>query len=183
MTTLSSQRPPVSFSPVSEHSICAIAQAGVMAWNDYWTVLGCLSYAGHACVEANSHVPGLGSPINPVRLWPGGTALPKHWLILSRPSHVANLHVLPAGAVMVIVMIFMAVTSSGASEMLAVSSLFTFDIYRRYINPKVSQTPPENNGRGQLLLSSCHLHDARGAVGCGGVRAFRVSCVSYIRSA
>ena len=38
---------------------------------------------------------------------------------------------------MVIVMIFMAVTSSGASEMLAVSSLFTFDIYRRYINPKV----------------------------------------------
>ena len=44
----------------------------------------------------------------------------------------------PAGAVMVIVMIFMAVTSSGASEMLAVSSLFTFDIYRRYIRPKVS---------------------------------------------
>ena len=34
-------------------------------------------------------------------------------------------------------MIFMAVTSSGASEMLAVSSLFTFDIYRRYIKPKV----------------------------------------------
>jgi Na+/proline symporter len=45
--------------------------------------------------------------------------------------------VLHAGAVLVIVMIFMAVTSSGASEMLAVSSLFTFDIYRRYIKPKV----------------------------------------------
>ena len=44
---------------------------------------------------------------------------------------------MPAGAVLVIVMIFMAVTSSGASEMLAVSSLFTFDIYRRYIKPKV----------------------------------------------
>ena len=38
---------------------------------------------------------------------------------------------------MIIVICFMAVTSSGASEMLAVSSLFTFDIYRRYINPKV----------------------------------------------
>ena len=38
---------------------------------------------------------------------------------------------------MVIVICFMAVTSSGASEMLAVSSLFTFDVYRRYINPKV----------------------------------------------
>lgn len=37
---------------------------------------------------------------------------------------------------MVIVMVFMAVTSSGASEMLAVSSLFTFDIYRRYIKPQ-----------------------------------------------
>jgi hypothetical protein len=37
---------------------------------------------------------------------------------------------------MIIVICFMAVTSSGASEMLAVSSLFTFDIYRRYIDPK-----------------------------------------------
>ena len=38
---------------------------------------------------------------------------------------------------LVIVIVFMAVTSSGASEMVAVSSLFTFDVYRRYINPKV----------------------------------------------
>ena len=30
-----------------------------------------------------------------------------------------------------------AVTSSGASEMVAISSLFTFDVYRKYINPKV----------------------------------------------
>jgi Na+/proline symporter len=42
------------------------------------------------------------------------------------------------GAVLVIVICFMAVTSSGASEMVAVSSLFTFDIYRRYIHPQVS---------------------------------------------
>ena len=41
------------------------------------------------------------------------------------------------GAVLVIVICFMAVTSSGASEMVAVSSLFTFDIYRKYIHPKV----------------------------------------------
>ena len=41
------------------------------------------------------------------------------------------------GAILVIIIAFMAVTSSGASEMLAVSSLFTFDVYRRYINPKV----------------------------------------------
>ena len=46
-----------------------------------------------------------------------------------------------AGAVLVIIIVFMAVTSSGASEMVAVSSLFTFDVYRRYINPKVSLKP------------------------------------------
>ncbi len=44
---------------------------------------------------------------------------------------------LSAGAVLVIVIVFMAVTSSGASEMVAVSSLFTFDVYRRYIKPEV----------------------------------------------
>jgi hypothetical protein len=46
-----------------------------------------------------------------------------------------------AGAVLVIIIVFMAVTSSGASEMVAVSSLFTFDVYRRYINPRVSLKP------------------------------------------
>ncbi len=42
----------------------------------------------------------------------------------------------PAGAVLVVIICFMAVTSSGASEMVAISSLFTFDVYRKYINPK-----------------------------------------------
>ena len=66
---------------------------------------------------------------------------------------MVNVTALLAGAVMVIVMIFMAVTSSGASEMLAVSSLFTFDIYRRYINPKVTQPSPGFNMLVQLLPS------------------------------
>ena len=35
-----------------------------------------------------------------------------------------------AGAVLVVIICFMAVTSSGAGEGLACSSLFTFDIYR-----------------------------------------------------
>jgi len=42
-----------------------------------------------------------------------------------------------AGAVLVVIMCFMAVTSSGAGEILAAASLFTFDIYRKYIRPKV----------------------------------------------
>ena len=38
-------------------------------------------------------------------------------------------------------MLFMAVTSSGSAELIAVSSLFTYDVYRTYINPEVSPTP------------------------------------------
>ena len=56
-------------------------------------------------------------------------------------ENFVTLYATSAGAVLVIIMIFMAVTSSGASEMLAVSSLFTFDIYRRYIKPKASVSP------------------------------------------
>ena len=62
-----------------------------------------------------------------------------------------------AGAVLVIVIVFMAVTSSGASEMVAVSSLFTFDVYRRYINPKVclflTQGPTQTRCRVQPAVA------------------------------
>ncbi|KAK9816495.1 hypothetical protein WJX72_001008 [[Myrmecia] bisecta] len=43
-----------------------------------------------------------------------------------------------AGPILVLIICYMAVTSSGASEMVAVSSLFTFDIYREYINKQAS---------------------------------------------
>ncbi len=43
-----------------------------------------------------------------------------------------------AGAILVVIMCFMAVTSSGAGEILAASSLFTFDVYRKYLRPKVN---------------------------------------------
>lgn len=42
------------------------------------------------------------------------------------------------GAALVLVMLFMAVTSSGASEQIAVSSIIAYDIYRSYINPNCS---------------------------------------------
>ena len=44
-----------------------------------------------------------------------------------------------AGLWLTVIICFMAITSSGAGELVATSSLFTFDLYRRYINPKVSQ--------------------------------------------
>ncbi|KAL1552681.1 urea active transporter [Salvia divinorum] len=39
------------------------------------------------------------------------------------------------GSVLLLTMLFMAVTSAGSSELIAVSSLCTYDIYRTYINP------------------------------------------------
>lgn len=42
------------------------------------------------------------------------------------------------GASLVLIMLFMAVTSSGASEQIALSSLLAYDVYRTYINPNCS---------------------------------------------
>jgi hypothetical protein len=40
-----------------------------------------------------------------------------------------------SGAVLILVMLFMAVTSAASGEQIAVSSLFAFDVYRTYVNP------------------------------------------------
>ena len=45
------------------------------------------------------------------------------------------------GAILITTMLFMAVTSAGSAELVAVSSLCTYDIYRTYINPKASGAP------------------------------------------
>ncbi len=58
-----------------------------------------------------------------------------------------------AGAVLVVIMCFMAVTSSGAGEILAAASLFTFDIYRKYIRPKVPAVVAHLGHRNMLLCS------------------------------
>lgn len=42
------------------------------------------------------------------------------------------------GASVILVMIFMAVVSSGAAEQIAVSSIISYDVYRTYINPNCS---------------------------------------------
>ena len=38
------------------------------------------------------------------------------------------------GAALVLIMLFMAVTSTGSAEQIAVSSLFAYDVYREYFN-------------------------------------------------
>ena len=52
-----------------------------------------------------------------------------------------------SGAILMVTMLFMAVTSAGSAELVAVSSLFTYDIYKTYINKAASGAPPLQNGR------------------------------------
>ena len=41
-----------------------------------------------------------------------------------------------------VTMLFMAVTSAGSAELVAVSSLFTYDLYKTYINKNANGAPP-----------------------------------------
>jgi len=43
-----------------------------------------------------------------------------------------------AGAWMILIQLFMAVTSTGSAELIAVSSILTYDIYQTYINPEAT---------------------------------------------
>jgi urea-proton symporter len=43
-----------------------------------------------------------------------------------------------AGAVLILIMLFMAIVSTGSAESIAVSSLISYDIYRQYFNPQAT---------------------------------------------
>lgn len=43
-----------------------------------------------------------------------------------------------AGAVLILIMLFMAIVSTGSAESIAVSSLVAYDVYREYINPEAT---------------------------------------------
>lgn len=51
------------------------------------------------------------------------------------PPAVANHLLGDAGAVLILIMLFMAIVSTGSAESIAVSSLVSYDVYRQYINP------------------------------------------------
>jgi len=52
--------------------------------------------------------------------------------------HAATAMLGKGGASATLLLIFMAVTSASSAELIAVSSIFTYDIYQTYINPKAS---------------------------------------------
>merc|ERR1719216_608760 len=51
------------------------------------------------------------------------------------PPYTAVVLFEDSGAWMILIQLFMAVTSTGSAELIAVSSLVTYDIYGVYINP------------------------------------------------
>ena len=53
-----------------------------------------------------------------------------------------------SGAVAILILVFLAVTSAASAELIAVTSLITYDIYRGYINP---------NATGKELIRCSHI--------------------------
>ncbi|KAG0588243.1 hypothetical protein KC19_2G228200 [Ceratodon purpureus] len=62
-----------------------------------------------------------------------------------------------SGAILLLTMLFMAVTSAGSSELIAFSSLCTYDIYRTYINPKATGKQILWVSRLIVLLFGCFM--------------------------
>jgi urea-proton symporter len=62
------------------------------------------------------------------------------------PAAVATEVMGHTGSILILVMVFMAIISTGSSEAIAVSTLLTYDVYRQYINP-------EANGADILFVS------------------------------
>jgi len=71
------------------------------------------------------------------------------------------------GAIATLLVVFMAVTSAMSAELIAVSSIFTYDIYRCYINPKAT---------GKELIAASHT----AVVGFGVLMAGLSTALYYI---
>ncbi len=54
------------------------------------------------------------------------------------PPAVATHLMGPAGSALILIMVFMAIGSTGSAEAIAVASLVSYDIYREYINPEAT---------------------------------------------
>ncbi|MBA4435867.1 MAG: sodium:solute symporter family protein [Nitrosopumilus sp.] len=70
------------------------------------------------------------------------------------------------GAIMVLTMLFMAVTSAGSAELIAVSSLVTYDLYRTYKNP---------NASGKQLVKVSRATICAFGIGMGGLAVVLLS--------
>ncbi|AET39627.1 Dur3p Ecym_4595 [Eremothecium cymbalariae DBVPG len=109
----------------------AAALPGYILGGISWFAIPCLvaTAMGLACLALESHP---SFPTYPDRLSPDQVSA---GLVL--PSVAVTL-LGKGGAMATLTMVFMAVTSAMSAELIAVSTIFTYDIYRGYVNPKAS---------------------------------------------
>ncbi|KAK3136313.1 hypothetical protein QOZ80_5BG0431470 [Eleusine coracana subsp. coracana] len=73
------------------------------------------------------------------------------------PAATATALMGSSGSVLLLTMVFMTVTSAGSAELVAVSSLFTYDVYRTYINPAASGKQVLRVSRFAVLGFGCFM--------------------------
>ncbi|KAK5409857.1 urea permease [Exophiala xenobiotica] len=84
---------------------------------------------GAVALTGSSKFPTYPEPLNAAQIG-GGFSAPATAIALMGKN----------GAALMLLVLFMAVTSSVSAELIAVSSLWTFDVYKLYINPSASST-------------------------------------------
>merc|ERR550514_15329 len=60
------------------------------------------------------------------------------------PARVAVEMLGPAGAWVLLIMLFMAIVSTGCAEILAVATIMTYDVYCEYLNPELKSDRMKN---------------------------------------
>ncbi|KIJ61249.1 hypothetical protein HYDPIDRAFT_159840 [Hydnomerulius pinastri MD-312] len=91
-----------------------------------WAFASCLGLSARALLN-NPNFPTYPSPLSPTQSSAG----------LAAPAAAAVL-MGKGGAVAVLLVVFMAVTSAASAELIGVSSLFSYDIYRTYFRPNAT---------------------------------------------
>ncbi|KAF8438537.1 Na+/solute symporter [Boletus edulis BED1] len=91
-----------------------------------WAFASCLGLSARALIN-NPNFPTYPSPLSPTQT-SAGLAAPAAAVVLMGKG----------GAIAILLAVFMAVTSAASSELIGVSSLFSYDIYRTYFRPNAT---------------------------------------------
>ncbi|KAL4875894.1 solute symporter family transporter [Aspergillus karnatakaensis] len=85
------------------------------------------------------------------------------------------------GAALMILLLFMAITSATSAELIAVSSLWTFDIYKQYINPSASSKKLVMQSHYSIVVFSLVLAAFCCALSASGIDiTWIITCVGVI---
>ncbi|KAI0742221.1 Na+/solute symporter [Daedaleopsis nitida] len=91
-----------------------------------WAFASCLGLAARALVN-NPKFPTYPDPLSPSQTSAGLAAPAAAAVVMGK-----------GGAIAILLVVFMAVTSAVSAELIAVSSLFTYDLYRTYFRPEAT---------------------------------------------